>query len=263
MTAQSSHSGFGLPAGFFGVSFVSFVFFVGQLHRSGLEPVSRFLWPARPNRATLDQLMTNLSPTDGTNEAPGFPKSEALIAESDNAAPLTPIAELAIRPDFPQCAIGHLLDMGGFTGVGLEIVNQSLKVKSPEGFTRSFNIPGLRRRYTPPPPLPPPLQSLESDGDPFPKAPVPARPQKATAPDAPAPQRLVASSPNFDQPVKAIRVFAGRRDFPECTLGELVDIRGFSGVVVEIVKDSLQIKAEDGSLRTYEAELLRKLFGRP
>lgn len=183
------------------------------------------------------------------------------MTEPGDTSPLTAIAELAIRPDFPQCAIGQLLEMGGFTGVAVEVVNQSLKVKSPEGFTRSFNIPGLRRRYTPPPP-PPPMPSFEPEIVAVQEAPAPTRAARGTAPDAPAPRRLVASQANFDQPVKAIRVFAGRRDFPECTLGELVDIRGFSGVVVEIVKDSLQLKAEDGSLRTYEAELLRKLFGR-
>lgn len=210
--------------------------------------------------------MTNLFAADGRNETPSSPEPEGVMTDPGEQPPLTAIADLAVRPDFPQCAIGQLLDMGGFTGVAIEVVNQSLKVKSPEGFTRSFNIPGLRRRYTPPPPLLPLLAvDPETDSEPATTVTVlpPSQPRKTTATDAPAPRRHVAAQINFDQPVKAIRVFAGRRDFPECTLGELVDIRGFSGVVIEIVRNSLQVKAEDGSLRTYEAELLRKLFGRP
>jgi hypothetical protein len=39
------------------------------------------------------------------------------------------------------------IDFHGFTGVMVELVNRSLKVRSHEGSTRSYNADGLRKLY--------------------------------------------------------------------------------------------------------------------
>jgi hypothetical protein len=61
----------------------------------------------------------------------------------------TPIAEFAGLADFPECALGQLIDIGGFSGVLVNIVNQSIKVRSAEGRTQSFNTYRLRVLYGP------------------------------------------------------------------------------------------------------------------
>lgn len=163
--------------------------------------------------------------------------------------PTKEIAEFVGLPDFPQCALGEFVDIGGYAGVVVEIVKQSLKVKSAEGITMSYNMHGLKKIYgrTIPAPEPPP-QNEESVSSSMNRASPWSTPPK------------VITEPNFDQPIKAIRVFAGRRDFPECALGEYIDIRGYAGVVVEIVDQTLEVKAPDGNTRSYGAAGLRKLF---
>ena len=165
--------------------------------------------------------------------------------------PAKEIAEFVGLPDFPQCALGELVDIGGYTGVVVEIVKQSLKVKSAEGITMSYNMHGLKKIYGRSAPAPEPTPWSEP-------APVVSSSSQNASPWATPPR--VITEPNFDQPIKAMRVFAGRRDFPECALGEYVDIRGYAGVVVEIVDQSLEVKAPDGNTRSYGAAGLRKLF---
>jgi len=58
-----------------------------------------------------------------------------------------PIGSLVRRPDFPGCAFGLFIDFHGFTGVAVELVGRSLKVRSREGATRSYNADGLRKIY--------------------------------------------------------------------------------------------------------------------
>ena len=53
------------------------------------------------------------------------------------------------------------------------------------------------------------------------------------------------------------------QSFPKCAFGEYVDIRGYAGVVVEIVNQSLKVRSPEGSIRSYNATGLRKLFGVP
>src|SRR5262245_35135557 len=68
-----------------------------------------------------------------------------------------PISEFAAREDFPQCAMGAQVDIGGYVGLVADIVHNSLKVRSPEGHTKSFNFHTLRKLYGPriEPPAPP------------------------------------------------------------------------------------------------------------
>lgn len=177
------------------------------------------------------------------------------ITELNFDCPPKPISEFAGRPDFPACALGEHIDIGGYAGVLVEIVNQSIKVKSSEGITQSFNFPRLRQLYGPAPE--PEVNEMSRPAEQPQPVPQPAEPP------SPAPKRKVITEPNFNQKVKAIRVFASRPDFPECALGEFVDIRGYSGVVLEIVNRSLTLVSPEGDRRKFDESLLRRLYGRP
>ena len=50
-------------------------------------------------------------------------------------------------------------------------------------------------------------------------------------------------------------------NFPACTYGKHVDIQGYEGVVVEIAKGSLKIRSRAGNTRSYNAKVLKKIFG--
>jgi hypothetical protein len=52
---------------------------------------------------------------------------------------MQPISDWVRPADFPKCAWGAHVALGGYTGVVVEIVVQSLKVLSPEGDLRSYN----------------------------------------------------------------------------------------------------------------------------
>src|SRR5262245_20089830 len=111
-----------------------------------------------------------------------------------------PIAELLEHPDFPKSALGELVDIGRYTGVVADVVGLSLKVKSPEGATKSFNANGLRRIYgrvAPPDPIPIPEPT---------RRPPSVRPRErpreepAFAPLPPAQPPTI--EPDFTKPVK-------------------------------------------------------------
>jgi hypothetical protein len=74
------------------------------------------------------------------------PKKE-IITEPDFERPLKPITDFAWRSDFPKCALGEFVDISGFKGVVVEIVNQSVKVKSQQDITRSYGVSTLRSLY--------------------------------------------------------------------------------------------------------------------
>src|SRR4051812_45493911 len=81
--------------------------------------------------------------------------------------PILPISELVARPDFPQSALGELVDIGGYVGTVVELVHNSIRVQLPEGVTRGFNIYTLRKLYGPRPepemgPYPEPAASPKS-----------------------------------------------------------------------------------------------------
>src|SRR5690606_6120217 len=92
-------------------------------------------------------------------------------------------------------------------------------------------------------------------------------PQQEPQPAAPeeekveSPKTNVIHAPNFDRPAKPIIDFAGRSDFPQCTLGEFLNIGGYAGVVVEIVKHSLKVQSAEGRTMSFNANGLRKLYG--
>ncbi len=199
--------------------------------------------------------------SDNPSETPtDSPKRDA-ITEPDFNRPVRLISEFAGHPDFPKCALGEHVDVGGFVGVLVAIVNQSIKVKPPEGLIQSFNIYRLKKIYGP---VVPPVENDLSKSAPESRpAPAPAPVVAETVETPEPPPREVVEEPDFDQEIKALRVFANRSDFPKCVLGEYVDIRGYAGVVVEIVNKSIKVKCPEGLTRSYNVDGLRRLFGEP
>ena len=171
---------------------------------------------------------------------------------------LKPIAEFAGREDFPECAVGEFVDIGGFSGVVTNIIHNSIQVKSPEGLTRRFNFHTLRKLYGPPPEELPPIPAEPSEQPPQ----TELREMRPRPDEAPPEEPQEVAEPNFDQETKLISQFAGRSDFPECALGQLVEIRGYEGVVVQIIDHSLIVRSREGTSRRYNADILRKLHGK-
>jgi hypothetical protein len=194
--------------------------------------------------------------------ASGEGKSEIIrkskwSGEPDYTAPIKPIAEFVAQPDFPNNAVGEHVDIGGFTGVVTSIVKDSIRVRSAEGATQSFNSHIVRRLYGP-----------RIEAEPTPRAPEPdVVPVSRPAPRSvsrPPPEKTIPDAivePNFDQPITPITTVVDRADFPEFTLGKHVEIGGYSGVVVEIAKGSLKVRSPEGTSRNYNALLLRKIYG--
>jgi len=129
-----------------------------------------------------------------------------------------------------------------------EIVRNSIKVRPSQGLTMSYNVNVLRRLYSP-----------------RPKAEI-FEPQPIVAEEKPAvpagPRREIIENPDFGQPLQSIEAFVDRPDFPRCTFGKLVDLRGYVGVVVELVGRSLKIRAPEGITRSYNAETLTRIYGK-
>jgi hypothetical protein len=91
------------------------------------------------------------------------------------------------------------------------------------------------------------------------------RPKTVAEPSRPtpaAPPRIYIADPDFTAPVRLINDYAGRPDFPKCAYGKHVDILGYTGVVVEIVQGSLKIQSAAGAIRSYNGEVLKKLYGK-
>lgn len=185
-----------------------------------------------------------------SNEAPNIRRasgaSHELTREPDFNAPVKPISEFVDRPDFPECTVGEHVDIGGYTGVVVAIVRQSMRVRSAEGNTQGFNSYTLRRLYGRPP-------------EPEIVGPTTSSP---VAPAEPAePPRDVVAEPNFDQPIVPISNLIGGPAFPKSALGKHVDISGYTGVVVEILNDSLKVRSPQGTSRNYNIPILKKLHG--
>ena len=182
-------------------------------------------------------------------ESAATSKTHEVIAEPNFNAPPTPISHFVSRPDYPDCLLGEHVDIAGCVGVVVSIVKHSIKVRSPEGATRSFNSFGLRRIHGPPP---------------VPSIPPPAPADCPTAPDElskqPAPRETI-DKPDFEQRVIAIADLVHRPDYPKCALGQYVDIGGYAGVVVEIINQSLRVRSQQGTSRNYNALVLRNLHG--
>jgi hypothetical protein len=156
--------------------------------------------------------------------------------------PVRPISDLVADPEFPSSAVGARVDIRGFIGVVGGVVNNSIKVRSAEGNTVSYNFHALRRLY----------------GPPIPPEPAPA------SPPAPEPQEEgpVIREPDFNAPLVPIEALAPNADFPACALGIFVDLHGFAGVVVALVGCSLKVRSREGATRSYNADGLRKIYAK-
>jgi hypothetical protein len=67
------------------------------------------------------------------------------MTEAKPDLPTKLISELVT--DLPGCTLGVFIDLHGFAGVVVELVGRSLKIRSHEGSTRSYNGDGLRKIY--------------------------------------------------------------------------------------------------------------------
>ena len=195
------------------------------------------------------------SETEATPSAPG-PK---VITEPDFSGTAQPISQWTELPDFPQCALGAYVSIHGFEGVVVEIVKQSIKVLAPDGTLQRFNAYRLKTLFAPP-------DRTKPAPEPPPEArPEPVVPPRATRdkPKPAEPPRVYIAEPDFSTPVLSITVYANQPNFPKCAYGRHVNIPDYSGVVVEIVKGSLKVQSTTGSIRSYNCEALKKLYGKP
>jgi ribosomal protein L21E len=160
--------------------------------------------------------------------------------------PINPISELVSDPEFPNSALGKKVDIKGYIGVVVGVVNNSIKVRSAEGNTVSYNFNALRRLYSPR------VVPVESPADPAPPNPPAPKPE---------PKRNVILEPNFNSPLVPIESLVHRPEFPGCALGVFIDLHGFTGVVVELVGRSLKVRSREGSTHSYNADGLRKIYG--
>ena len=198
--------------------------------------------------------MQSLTTSDQDNETTPPAPAQKGITEPNFDGPPQPIGEFTNRADFPQCVLGACIDIRGFAGVVVDIVRHSIKVRSPEGITQSFNANRLKTIYAPPDHSEPAPMTISIER-PKPAA-EPARPKPAEPP------RVYIADPDFTTPAQPINDYAGRPDFPRCAYGKHVDILGYTGVVVEIVKSSLKIQSAAGITRSYNSDVLKKLYGK-
>ena len=196
---------------------------------------------------STEQQNAATSPTQAPKSGP--------VTEPDYSGAPRPIRELAGREDFPQCALGVHVDIQGFAGVVVEIVRDSIKVRPMEGATQRFNANRLRTLYAPPVYLEPVTVTMEAGQE------KPAAIAEAGATKAEVPARVYIENPDFTAAIQPISDYAGQPDFPRCAYGKHVDILGYTGVVVELVKGSLKVQSPDGITRSYNAEVLKKLHG--
>lgn len=196
--------------------------------------------------------------TNGTSRqnTPEFKTSSE--TQSDDS--VTPISEFVARPDFPECSRGATVNIGGYTGVVVDIVGNSLKVRSEET-TMSYNCHSLRRLYGPrEEKRAMSVEPVKPESAPEASRRNERRFAAEDEPEPEAPKRNIITEPNYTVPVKLIREFTGRPDFPQCTFGEYVDIGDYKGVVVEIVKGSLKVRSPEEVIRSYNSQVLRKLY---
>jgi hypothetical protein len=138
------------------------------------------------------------------------------------------------------------VDIKGNIGVVVEIVKNSMKVRSADGKTMSYNFNALRKLYGPP--IAPTVAEVQQTPVTLP-SPVPPK------------KRNIIMTPNFNSPLVPIEELVQSTDFPTCAFGRFVDLHGYTGVVVEVVGPSLKVRSSEGSTSSYNTEALRKIYG--
>jgi hypothetical protein len=169
-----------------------------------------------------------------------------IVTDLKPELPAKLISEVVADPDFPKSAVGEKVDINGFVGVVVEVVNNSIKVRPAAGNTVSYNFNALRRLYGP-------RTAPE-------KGPIGQTPASSSV-SQPQTKGEAILEPNFAAPLVAIERLVHRPDFPVCTVGLFVDLHGFTGVVVELVGHSIKVRSRQGSTRSYNADGLRKVYG--
>ena len=193
--------------------------------------------------------------TENTVHGQEAPGAGGVITNPDFSGTPQPISLMTERADWPRCALGAYVDIHGFEGVVIQINNQSIRVRSSDRITQQFNAYRLKVLFAPPD-RSAPVRSIQV---PNPEAPAPEPPPRP----APAePVRKFVENPDYTLPVRAIRTYASRADFPQCAYGQHVEIPGYAGVVVEIVKGALKVRSQEGQTRSFSAAALRKLYGK-
>lgn len=177
----------------------------------------------------------DISETDKSRSDPGVPE---------------PISNFVARDDFPECLLGRNVDIGGYVGMVVAIVKQSVRVRSAEGATSSFNCHTLRRIYGPRAGHDEPATSVAAP----PEAPEIAQ-------TSPARKRDLIEELDFEQPIVEIAQLVGQIDFPKSALGKHVDIGGYTGVLAEIIHDSVRVVSRAGPSRNYNVHVLRRIYG--
>lgn len=213
--------------------------------------------------------MSSPTQSDPANETTPPSSTRTAITEPDFSGTPQPIGEFAGRADFPQCAHGEFVDIQGFSGVVVEIIGSSIKVRPPEGITQRFNVHRLKTLYAPAVIRPEP-ETLPATATPavatvlerMERSPAATKPKPEPEEEAEKPARVYIENPDFAAPVLLINEYARQPDFPKCAYGKHVDIEGYTGVVVELVKGSLKIHSPAGITRSYNAEVLRKNYGK-
>jgi hypothetical protein len=155
------------------------------------------------------------------------------------------IAELITDPGFPESARGEKVEINGFTGVIMDIVKNSIKVRSAEGSMMSYNFNALRRLHGPRRVIEEPTSEAAAEVE---------------AAKEPAPKREVILEPDFDAPLIPIEEVVHNPEFPKIAFGRHIDLHGYSGVVIELVGRSLKVRSPEGSTRSYNADGLRKIY---
>lgn len=204
--------------------------------------------------------MESTTTPESNIEATAAASTRTVITKPDYSEEAQSISQFTTRADYPGCLHGVHIDIRGFAGVVVEIVNQSIRVLSPEGILQSFNFNRLKTLYAPPShaePMPSTRTVVNATSDV-----TPATDDAVEAPAVAVPERIYVAEPDFSAPVQVINVFAQQEDFPQCAYGKHVDIQEYIGVVVEIVKGSLKIQSPDGIIRSYNVRALKKLYGK-
>ena len=191
------------------------------------------------------------SPTTPDSDQANSPPDLNIITTPDFSGTPQSIAEWTQRPGFPNCVLGAYVSIRDFDGVVVEIIGQSLRIVSPDGIKQRFNGDRLKTLFAPRDRTKPKAAANKP------------RPTEKTPSADPESERVHITEPDFSAPIRAIRVYASKPTFPKCAYGKHVDIPGYTGVVVEIVKDSLRVQAETGGIRRFNSGVLKKLYGTP
>lgn len=196
------------------------------------------------------------------------PTVEPGNAQPEAAAAAIPISDLIAREDYPQCVVGQTVEIRGSVGLVVQLVGQSLKVRQTEGRMLSFNVHVLRKLYGPVlrneeianAPAQRRTEPTAAKPEASKRAPVEPVAELEPEPETARAARLVVVNPDFDAPLTPIATLLKQADFPKCALGLHVEIAEFTGVVVELVNQSLRVLSVDGLRRSYNVPALRKLY---